>query len=93
MASPETLIMWKGISPLYLQQDHQQFLIVPGSVTADVALQLGTEVWEQEERGEKIAYNLCSQHSLMAAIDPSRLIFVSPEDLLQQQLDSFAKRQ
>lgn len=85
--------MWKGISPLYLQQDHQQFLIVPRGVTTDVALQLGTELWEEEERGQKIAYNLCSQHSLMAAIDPSGLFFVSLEDVLQRQVDSLAKPQ
>lgn len=33
---------------LYLQQDHQQFLIVPRGVTTDIFLQLGAKLWKEE---------------------------------------------
>lgn len=59
MVSPKVFIIRTGNTslllslpspPLYLQQDHQQLLIVPRGVTADVFLQLAAELWRKEER-------------------------------------------
>lgn len=67
---------------LYLQQDHQQFLIVPRGVTADLFLQLGTELWKEEEQAA--AYTVSSTQ-VMAAVDRSRPPFVCQEDLQRQR--------
>lgn len=48
-ASQEAVITRHCAASLYLQQDHQQPLVVPGGVAADVLLQLAAELW----RGEK----------------------------------------
>lgn len=50
---------------LYLQQDHQQFLIVPRGVTTDIFLQLGSELWKEEEQTPADAV---SSTQLMAAV-------------------------
>lgn len=51
MASQEAVIIRHCAASLYLQQDHQQLLIVPRGVAADILLQLAAELW-RERRGK-----------------------------------------
>lgn len=52
MASQEAVITRHCAASLYLQQDHQQLLIVPGGVVADILLQLAAELWRERRGGE-----------------------------------------
>lgn len=51
MASQEAVIIRHCTASLYLQQDHQQLLIVPGGVAADILLQLAAELWWERQGG------------------------------------------
>lgn len=77
----------------YLQEDHQQFLIVSRGVTTDIFLQFAAELWEKEEKRDRRLLTLPARKSLMVAIDPPVPSSVLREDLQQRRFDYWAKRQ